>query len=943
MVTYTDPDLFYEHESTHLVIVNADATVTGVSEDAPTITDADFIITEEDIELEKFALEESICSEEDLTFGLCEAAHLSFTVFDRATIPNLKDIEISVYLYFDEDSSTLFKVGNYVVEEDKSVIGNDTREMSAYDIIYFLRDYDITEWYEEFFEDGQRHSIADARDDLFNWMATDVEDFTVEQETRTLINDDYEIEKSIESDTITFGFFMQGILEINGCFGHINRSGNFDYIQLQKYDESLVKTIDDDLIFPPIKYEDFNTWGIGYVAVYDRNNNLLAKVGSSDYRHPSIYNIVDSFVFTNNSKTAGWQDDLEQAVSNLREGITHRRYRSCEVNAIGNLCWEVGDRIDIKWDIYDDEGEVASSKTIQTYILERKFSGVQEFEDIYTAKGHKKQPKYNIKNDNWHVGDSQINSLDGVEQLASQTSSDDFVEIIRNIGFRLLDEPSNVSVVYDSDVPEPPIIEGYSNCILLLFKANGTYNYGGVWVYDNTYWSIFYVSNSAIQFNNDLSLKSPYPYGCGGKENNTDEYDYEYKPDSYASNGWTTYDYVHEKIFVNIKGENPVVPDHDNREYYASWEEYIQTLSESNMASVKLKWTDPPDISTNEPVPCTWAGTVVVRKEGSAPKHRWDGTLIVESTTRDEYSVTAFEDDTIEGGKTYYYGIFPYHVALDDANNPIKHYRFTKSISVTVGKKTIKVKDKWVVKTWQGLAPNSGTDVWSDGENIYYSDGSTHYVLNKETSTWSSKSWSGMSFFRGYFIWKYDNAICYSCSSEQHILNKITDTWETKTWGSIVMPFDGHKIWFDGSSYFHSDGNNQYELNRDTETWEDKQWANNKIPYNGSYVWTDGEHLYYSAGDTAQYVYDPNTGAWTNKTWNGGVKPDGEYIWTDGTNIYYSYGQNQYVLDRSTDTWEVKEWKGTLASFDGNYVWTDGTDIYYSKGSSQYVLVAEDD
>ena len=93
------------------------------------------------------------------------------------------------------------------------------------------------------------------------------------------------------------------------------------------------------------------------------------------------------------------------------------------------------------------------------------------------------------------------------------------------------------------------------------------------------------------------------------------------------------------------------------------------------MGVVKIKWTDPPDILTNEPVPCTWAGTVVVRKEGSAPRHRWDGTLIVDSTTRDEYSSSALADNTIQSNKVYYYGIFPYDTKGD--------YRFTKCVVVT--------------------------------------------------------------------------------------------------------------------------------------------------------------------------------------------------------------------------------------------------------------------
>ena len=98
---------------------------------------------------------------------------------------------------------------------------------------------------------------------------------------------------------------------------------------------------------------------------------------------------------------------------------------------------------------------------------------------------------------------------------------------------------------------------------------------------------------------------------------------------------------------------------------------------------VRLKWTDPPDISTTEPITCEWSGTVVVRKEGSAPLHRWDGTLIVDSTTRNEYSSDALIDTDVVSGKTYYYGIFPYHVELDEDNNLIKYYRYTKVVSIT--------------------------------------------------------------------------------------------------------------------------------------------------------------------------------------------------------------------------------------------------------------------
>ena len=92
---------------------------------------------------------------------------------------------------------------------------------------------------------------------------------------------------------------------------------------------------------------------------------------------------------------------------------------------------------------------------------------------------------------------------------------------------------------------------------------------------------------------------------------------------------------------------------------------------------MKLKWTDPNDLTGSKPVACTWAGTVVVRKENEPPKHKWDGTVIVNETTKNTYQSTWLEDNTIELNKVYYYGIFPYHTI-----DSVSYYRFTKVIAL---------------------------------------------------------------------------------------------------------------------------------------------------------------------------------------------------------------------------------------------------------------------
>lgn len=68
--------------------------------------------------------------------------------------------------------------------------------------------------------------------------------------------------------------------------------------------------------------------------------------------------------------------------------------------------------------------------------------------------------------------------------------------------------------------------------------------------------------------------------------------------------------------------------------------------------SAAVKWTDPCDNG--------WLGTKIVRKTGTYPASVIDGTLVVDSRVRNQYTEDGFVDTGLTNGTEYYYKAFPY-------------------------------------------------------------------------------------------------------------------------------------------------------------------------------------------------------------------------------------------------------------------------------------------
>jgi hypothetical protein len=269
----------------------------------------------------------------------------------------------------------------------------------------------------------------------------------------------------------------------------------------------------------------------------------------------------------------------------------------------------------------------------------------------------------------------------------------------------------------------------------------------------------------------------------------------------------------------------------------------------------------------------------------------------------------------------------------------------------------------WVEKTWNGLTSFDSDHIWTDGDNIYYSDWSTQKVLDKSTSTWSDKTWNGFTEFGGNNIWT-DGTDIYCSTQEEiegrdtertYVLDKATSTWSLKQWNWSPADLADYYGWgiqniIDINNTIYDiidDEYNNMVLDKSTSTWSKITYPfGDSKPGSGvtsSYIWTDGDN-YYVSSYSYQKLIDKETLAVSDVQWNGVTDLNGYCIWSDGTDIYYSRGTTQKVLDKSTLTWNNKTWSGITyqgnVAFDGDNIWSDGTHIYYSEGygNKQYVL-----
>lgn len=337
------------------------------------------------LEIGTFALEESLCSESELKFGVCEANCVKFTA--RNTAGNIIGKTISIEETIDGDSENPMPYGVFKVASDVPTADRTKRQITAYDAMYDIINTDVKSWYAGL---SFPMTLKQFRNSFFAHLG-------IAQVETSLANDSMTVNKTIvatqtddssavtEESAISGKTVVTAICEINGCFGNINRQGKFEYVFLKAIKSALYPAEDlfpSDNLFPSdantesmtghyiaFDYEDFQSKAITQLEIKTSEDNAGAIVGTAG----NNYSITGNFLVSD--KTGA---ELEQIANNLLPIMKQAVYtpiKSC--TCVGNPCLTLGEPIRFN----------TTREIVETYLLQRTLTGVQSKRDSISAQG----------------------------------------------------------------------------------------------------------------------------------------------------------------------------------------------------------------------------------------------------------------------------------------------------------------------------------------------------------------------------------------------------------------------------------------------------------------------------------------------------------------------------------------------------------------------------
>lgn len=333
------------------------------------------VIENDKIVSESLQITESLSSGEDIVFGSCEGAEMQITVADIIEDLTNKEFTLAV-----EIGGYELALGIYTVKSFKRQSDRRKRKITAYDRMEWFN-VDVSDWYNNL---SFPLTLKSFRDSLCEYIG-------IQQAQVNLVFDSMELTKTIEPEQISGLDVLTAICEINGCFGHIDKTGQLVYVQLQQTGLYPSETLypEEDL-YPsefggdgmptetistykrPMIYEDYMVKGISGLTIRQEEGDVGASVGNGD----NVYAIEGNFLVYGKSAS-----DLLNIANSLLPYISGRTYRPASLDCNCMPWLEVGDALIIP----------TKNDVVETFLMKRTISGCQNMRDKIESTGSQKR------------------------------------------------------------------------------------------------------------------------------------------------------------------------------------------------------------------------------------------------------------------------------------------------------------------------------------------------------------------------------------------------------------------------------------------------------------------------------------------------------------------------------------------------------------------------
>ena len=360
--------------------------------------DINLTIDNEIIHQESVTITQSICNDEELSLGGCIASSIEFEVSDVMD-KDVTGLEFKCYMDVeDTEGKTVLTIpmGVYRVDSAKCVDDKDYKKIIAYDALYDAS-VDIADFYNKTFPGNNTLKLSEFRSKILEY-------FGVEFAGGSFVNDDLEVEKTVEpgQGNLTGTMLLKYICEANGAFGYMNRYGKFDEIKIGEIDglypaeylypaEDLypascgnaqyIGTDSEYAQYITTKFEEYETMPITCVTIKSSSDDIGV---ASDDDESNPYVISSNILFFGKS-----QEELKKIGKNIKNSLNVIVYRPNDTTLEGLPYMDPGD-----WYSLAKERE-----SVICPVFSRTLKGIQGLRDTFSAKGSKVRANENTSRD----------------------------------------------------------------------------------------------------------------------------------------------------------------------------------------------------------------------------------------------------------------------------------------------------------------------------------------------------------------------------------------------------------------------------------------------------------------------------------------------------------------------------------------------------------------